>query len=61
MANVQRPDILMGILNHVYPFIADQGNPRRFIRLKGPVSIQAVHPFSAVKCQKNGGKLKVAS
>lgn len=59
MANVQRPDILMKILNHVYPFIADQGNPRRFIGLKGPVYVQAVHPFGC-KMSENGENLKVS-
>lgn len=52
MANVRLRDILMGILNHVYPFIADQGNPRRFICLKGPVYVQAVHPLGCKVSEK---------
>lgn len=45
-------DILMKILNHVYPFIADQGNPRRFIGLKGGVLRPGPFVLSAVRCQE---------
>lgn len=42
----------MKILNHVYPFIADQGSPRRFVCLKGPVYVQPVHPFGCKMSEK---------
>lgn len=56
MANVQFEGILMMILNHICPFIADQGELSSFICLKGPVDIQSINPFGC-KMSENGEKL----
>ena len=55
MANVQLEDILMWILNHVYPFIADQGESKPF-HMKGPVYSQSIILFGC-KMSENGERL----